>query len=92
MLNKCLKNKALGHQSNECHSKVLNLVKAKANKIETNTIKNRDDKEIVELSIVEGEILSCIVHKILLAVKLDKDNQRNKIFRNMAPPIIRCAT
>ena len=49
MLNKCLKYKAPGHQSNECHNKVLNLVKAKANKIETNTIKNRDDKETVRV-------------------------------------------
>lgn len=91
MLNKCLKHRAPGHQSNECHRKVLNLVKAKANKIETNTVENKDGKETIELSIDEGEMLSYIVHKILLATKLDKDNQHNKIFRNMTPSVIRCA-
>lgn len=70
----------------------MNLVKAKANKIETNTVENRDGKETIELSIDEGEMLSYIVHNILLATKLNKDNQHNKIFRNMTPSVIRCGT
>lgn len=33
------------------------------------------------MEVGEGKLLNCIMQKILLAPKFEKDNQRNKIFR-----------
>lgn len=81
ILNKCLKWREPNHQLNDCRSKNLNLVEAKVDEIEINIIENGNDEEALELKANEGEMLSCIVQKILLALKFEEDNQGNKIFR-----------
>lgn len=66
---------------NDCRSKNLNSVEAEVDEIEINIIENGNDEDALELKANEGEMLSCIVQKILLALKFKEDNQGNKILR-----------
>lgn len=79
MLNKCLKYGKPGHRSNKCYPKNLNLVEAEVGEAEVND--EEDDKEALELQVDEGEMLNCIVQKIVLSPKFENDNQCNKILR-----------
>ena len=81
MLSKCFKCGEPEHRSNDCRSKNLNLVEAEVGEAEVNDVENEGDKEALELEADEGELLNCIVQKILLAPKFEEDNQHNKIFR-----------
>ena len=46
-----------------------------------NEVEDEGDEEALELKTDEGELLNCIVQKILLALKFEEDNHRNKNFR-----------
>ena len=59
----------------------MTLVEAEVNKIKTDIVVDKDDEEALGLEADEGEKLTGIVQKILLATKYKEENQRNKIFR-----------
>lgn len=84
ILNKCLKCREPRHRSNEYRPKNLNLVKTKVSKVEVNDVEDGDDEEALGLEANEGELLNCIVQKILLTSKFEEDKQYNKIFRTCA--------
>ena len=81
MPSKCFKCGEPGHRSNDCHFKNLNLVEAEVGEAEVNDIEDESDEEALGLEVDEGELLNCIVQKILLVPKFEEDNQCNKIFR-----------
>lgn len=60
-------------------SKNVNLVNNKVGKAEVNDDGN--DEEVLDLEADKGKMLNCIVLKILLVLKFEKDNQWNKFFR-----------
>ena len=68
------------HRSSDCSYKNLNLVEAEVGEAEVNNVNDGDDGEALELEAYEGELLNCIVQKILLVLKFEEDNQHNKIF------------
>lgn len=57
------------------------MVEAEVRKATVIDVEDRDHEEALDLEVDEGELLNCIVHKILLASKFKMDNQRNRIFR-----------
>lgn len=82
MLNKCLKCREPRHRSNDCRLKNLNLVKAEAGDAKVNNVvKDMDDEEALELEADDREFLNFILQKIFLALRFEKDSQRNKIFK-----------
>ncbi|KAH9753570.1 hypothetical protein KPL71_015115 [Citrus sinensis] len=54
---------------------------AEVGEAEVNDIEDESDEEALGLEVDEGELLNCIVQKILLVPKFEEDNQCNKIFR-----------
>ena len=66
---------------NDCRSKNLNLVEVESSEAKVNDIKDEGGENALELEADEGELLNCIVQKILLAPKFEEDNQSNKIFK-----------
>lgn len=50
-------------------------------KVEVNNVKDGNDEEALKLEADKGEMLNCIVYKILLTTKFKEDNQCNMIFK-----------
>ncbi|KAJ4702680.1 RNA-directed DNA polymerase [Melia azedarach] len=83
MPNKCYRCQQPGHRFNECpewgkNKGVTHYVEA-AKEDKDDDYDDREEVDVVDGD--EGEAVSCIVQKLLLAPKREEETQRNKIFR-----------
>lgn len=83
MLNKYLKCRELGLRPSDYLPKNLNLVEVEVNEIGADVVKDGDDEKALELVADEGEMLNCIVQKVLLASKFKEEQLAKQDFQNM---------